>query len=58
MAFFVDFQELFQINVGVFLCGGQALMPQKLLDDPQIRTPAQKVGREGVTKRVRADLPT
>jgi len=58
VAFFVDFQELSQINVGVFLGGGQALVPQKLLDDPQIRTPAQKVRREGVAKRVRADLPT
>ena len=40
MAFFVDFEKLAEVHVGIFLCRSQTLMPQQLLDDSQVCTPA------------------
>jgi hypothetical protein len=46
VAFFVDVEELFQVEVSVLLSRGQTLVPQKLLDHSQVRSPAQEVGGE------------
>ena len=46
VAFLVDFEELFEVDVRVFLGRGQARMAQELLDDAQVRAPAEEVGGE------------
>ena len=55
MAFFVDLEEMAEVQVGVFLGCRQAFMAQKLLNDTQVCPPAQKVGSERVAERVGAD---
>ncbi len=51
--------HLFQVfvrHVGVDLGGGDALVPQHLLDRPDVRPAAEKVGGKRMTQRVRGGL--
>lgn len=58
MTFPVDIQKMLEVEVGVFLCRGQAFMTEELLDDPQVRSSAQQVGSKGMAKGMRTDLPS
>lgn len=48
-------EEMSEVKVGVFLGCRQAFVPQKLLNDAQVCSPAQKVGSKRVAERVGAD---
>ncbi len=48
MALAVGLQELAEVEMNVFLRGGQAFMAQQLLNDPQVRPPAEKMRGEGM----------
>src|ERR1039457_6775097 len=49
----VDLEEMRAVHLRIDLRGGEARMPQQLLDGAQIRTRAQKMGGEGVAERMR-----
>jgi hypothetical protein len=55
VAFLVDPQQLFEIQMRVFLGGSQAFMTQQFLYSPQVRTAAQQMGGEGMSEGMRAD---
>lgn len=57
MALPVNLQEMFEIEVCVLLSRCQAFVAKKLLDYPQIRSPAQQMGSEGMAKGMGANLP-
>jgi len=56
MALLVHLQQLFEIQVRVFLCRGQAFMAEELLYGTQVRSAAEKVGGKGMSQGMRADL--
>ena len=58
MRLVVDALQMLEADVGVALGGGEARMPQKLLDAPNVRPAAQQMGGEGMAKYVRANLAT
>lgn len=57
MTLLVHIQELFDVEVGVFLSCGEALMSEEFLNETEIRPPGEKMGGEGVSKGVGADFP-
>ena len=57
MAFSVDFQKMFEVEMGVFLSRRQAFMTEELLDNPQIRSPAQKMGGKRMPEGMGTYLP-
>ena len=51
----VDLPDAFAGQVGVELGGADTRMTEQLLDDPQVRSALEQVGRERVAERVRRD---
>src|SRR5687767_8573374 len=57
MRFLVDLQYMAGIDVGVPLRGGQAGMPEQLLNGSEIGASFQQMGGEAVAEGVRAQAP-
>ena len=57
MGFTVDFEQLFEVHVRVFLGCRQALVTEEFLDGPQVGSPAEKVGSKGMAQGMGADFP-
>ena len=55
MGLIVDLGEVIDVDVGIFLCGRQADMPQQLLDRAQIRAHLQQVGGKRMAQGMRGD---
>ena len=43
--------------MGIDLGGGEALVAQEFLNDPQVRSPFEQMGGVGVAKRVGVEMP-
>ncbi len=56
VALLIDLEELTDVQMRVLLGGGQAFMPEKLLDDAEVGPAAQEMGGEGMAKGVRRDV--
>ena len=56
MGLFMDFLELFDGIVGIYLGGGQVLVPEQLLDSHEAGAFVQQMRGEGVAQHVRALL--
>jgi hypothetical protein len=51
----IDLSDALARDVGIELRGADTRMSEQLLDDPQVGSAFQKMGRERVPKRVRRD---
>ena len=56
MALLVHLQQLFEIQVRVFLCRGQTFMAEEFLYGTQVRSAAEQVGGKGMSQGMRADI--
>ena len=56
MAFAVDVEEMLDVEVGVVLGRGQALVAEEFLDDAEVGPAVQEMRGEGMAQGVRADL--
>lgn len=45
----VDFQKPAEVQVGVFLGGGQTPVSQQLLNRPEVSSPAEEMGSKRMT---------
>src|SRR5262245_61862214 len=57
MRLFVLGTKVFERHMGVFLCGCEAGVSEKLLDGAQIRTALQQMSSEAMTQRVCGQTP-
>lgn len=56
MKFLMYLTEVFVRNVRVHLCSRDVLVPEELLDTPQVCTMAEEIGRIGVSQCVWRDF--
>ena len=45
-----------RLYMGIYLCRGDAFMPQHFLNDTQVRTILDQMGRKGMTESMRGNL--
>src|SRR5580700_1925534 len=53
----VDFHQLADGSVRVFLCGGKRLVAEKLLNRAEVGAIGEKMSGKGVAQRVRMEVP-
>ena len=53
----IDLEQAIGGHVRIFLCGAERGVPQQFLDGPQVGAFIQEMSGEGMSERMRADLP-